>query len=230
MIREMPFGTVSGTLKSNVPCDTGLASGRSRLGETGPSLSRGSRISRSVMAADFINVGGSGHTGWHKWSPGHGLGITIFALTTVFGLSALLIAMPELTTALTLRRCFTASLFRIPANHCPSTGLARAIDHTRRIHRRFFYRYCKSEGFGFFLSCIWAFRRTNTFCKTQLSMALAGGIDALYTCASPSRDGVETGTRRKPHSTHQSTYWVLSYSLRTLSFHPRDFKFNQNGR
>ena len=33
---------------------------------------------------------------------GHGLGITAFALITVFGLSALLIAMPKLTSALTL--------------------------------------------------------------------------------------------------------------------------------
>ena len=49
----------------------------------------------SMSAARGIRVGISG-------ALGHGLGITIFALTTVFGLSALLIAMPELTTALTL--------------------------------------------------------------------------------------------------------------------------------
>ena len=150
-------------------------------------LSRGSRISRSVMAADFINVGGSGHAGWHKWSPrawawDHNLCLD-HCLWTLCAANCDARAYDSSHT----RRRFTASLFRIPANHCPSTGLARAIDHTRRIHRRFFYRHCKSEGFGFFLSYIWAFRRTNTFCKnTTFDGRLMMELMHLYTCASPS--------------------------------------------
>ena len=49
----------------------------------------------SMSASKGTRVGISG-------ALGHGLGITAFALITVFGLSALLIAMPKLTSALTL--------------------------------------------------------------------------------------------------------------------------------
>jgi len=49
----------------------------------------------SMSASKGTRVGISG-------ALGHGLGITAFALITVFGLSVLLIAMPKLTSALTL--------------------------------------------------------------------------------------------------------------------------------
>ena len=112
----------------------------------------------SMSAARGMRVGISG-------ALGHGLGITIFALTTVFGLSALLIAMPELTTALTLAGVLLLLYFGYQLTTAGPPVLPERLTTQGGFIAGFFYRHCKSEGFGFFLSCIWTFRRTDTFCK-----------------------------------------------------------------
>ena len=61
-------------------------------GAASPGLSWLLILSMSASRGTAVGVSGA---------LGHGVGITIFALTTVFGLSALLLALPELTVALT---------------------------------------------------------------------------------------------------------------------------------
>jgi threonine/homoserine/homoserine lactone efflux protein len=62
-------------------------------GATSPGLSWLLILSMSASRGTAVGISGA---------LGHGLGIMVFALTTVFGLSVLLLALPELTVALTL--------------------------------------------------------------------------------------------------------------------------------
>ena len=162
---------------------------------------------------------------------GHGLGITIFALTTVFGLSALLIAMPELTTALTLAGVLLLLYFGYQLTTARPPVLPERLT-TQGGFIAGFYRHCKSEGFGFFLAVFGPFVEPTHSVKIQLSMgALAGGIDALvYMCVAVTgmalRQALDANRIRLINR-------LIGYLL-ILSglwiFHPRDFKFNQNGR
>ena len=115
---------------------------------------------------------------------GHGLGITIFALTTVFGLSALLIAMPELTTALTFVGLLLLLYFGYQLITAGSPVLPERLTTQGGFIAGFFIAIVNPKVLVFFLAVFGPFVEPTYSVKTQLSMgALAGGIDALvYMC------------------------------------------------
>ena len=131
----------------------------------------------SMSAARGIRVGISG-------ALGHGLGITIFALTTVFGLSALLIAMPELTTALTLAGVLLLLYFGYQLTTAGPPVLPERLTTQGGFIAGFFIAIVNPKVLVFFLAVFGPFVEPTHSVKTQLSMgALAGGIDALiYMC------------------------------------------------
>ena len=115
---------------------------------------------------------------------GHGLGITIFALTTVFGLSALLIAMPELTTALTLAGVLLLLYFGYQLTTARPLVLPERLTTQGGFIAGFFIAIVNPKVLVFFLAIFGPFVEPTHSVKIQLSMgALAGGIDALvYMC------------------------------------------------
>jgi threonine/homoserine/homoserine lactone efflux protein len=131
----------------------------------------------SMSAARGMRVGISG-------ALGHGLGITIFALTTVFGLSALLIAMPELTTALTFLGLLLLLYFGYQLITAGSPVLPERLTTQGGFIAGFFIAIVNPKVLVFFLAVFGPFVESTHSLKTQLSMgALAGGIDALvYIC------------------------------------------------
>ena len=131
----------------------------------------------SMSAARGMRVGISG-------ALGHGLGITIFALTTVFGLSALLIAMPELTTALTLAGVLLLLYFGYQLTTAHPPVLPERLTTQGGFIAGFFIAIVNPKVLVFFLAVFGPFVEPTHSVKTQLSMgALAGGIDALvYMC------------------------------------------------
>ncbi len=111
---------------------------------------------------------------------GHGLGIMVFALTTVFGLSALLLALPEFAVALTILgitllcyfgyQLITAGVMPLPDKLTTQggfiTGFTIAIVNPKVL--------------VFFLAVFGPFVDPQHRLNTQITMgALAGGIDAL---------------------------------------------------
>ena len=127
----------------------------------------------SMSAARGIRVGISG-------ALGHGLGITIFALTTVFGLSALLIAMPELTTALTFVGLLLLLYFGYQLITAGSPILPERLTTQGGFIAGFFIAIVNPKVLVFFLAVFGPFVEPTHSLQTQLSMgALAGGIDAL---------------------------------------------------
>ena len=131
----------------------------------------------SMSAARGIQVGISG-------ALGHGLGITIFALTTVFGLSALLIAMPELTTALSFIGLFLLLYFGYQLVTAGSPVVPERLTTQGGFIAGFFMAIVNPKVLVFFLAVFGPFVEPTYSMNTQLSMgALAGGIDALvYVC------------------------------------------------
>ena len=131
----------------------------------------------SMSVAQGMRVGISG-------ALGHGLGITIFALTTVFGLSALLIAMPELTTALTFVGLLLLLYFGYQLITAGSPVLPERLTTQGGFIAGFFIAIVNPKVLVFFLAVFGPFVEPTYSVKTQLSMgALAGGIDALvYMC------------------------------------------------
>ena len=131
----------------------------------------------SMSAARGMRVGISG-------ALGHGLGITIFALTTVFGLSALLIAMPELTTALTFVGLLLLLYFGYQLVTAGSPVLPERLTTQGGFIAGFFIAIVNPKVLVFFLAVFGPFVEPTHSLKTQFSMgALAGGIDALvYIC------------------------------------------------
>ena len=131
----------------------------------------------SMSAAQGVRVGISG-------ALGHGLGITIFALTTVFGLSALLIAMPELTTALTLAGVLLLLYFGYQLTTARPLVLPERLTTQGGFIAGFFIAIVNPKVLVFFLAVFGPFVEPTHSVKTQVSMgALAGGIDALvYMC------------------------------------------------
>ena len=131
----------------------------------------------SMSAARGVRVGISG-------ALGHGVGITIFALTTVFGLSALLIAMPELTTALTFVGLSLLLYFGYQLITAGSPVLPERLTTQGGFIAGFFIAIVNPKVLIFFLAVFGPFVEPAYSLKTQLSMgALAGGIDALvYIC------------------------------------------------
>ena len=131
----------------------------------------------SMSAARGMRVGISG-------ALGHGLGITIFALTTVFGLSALLIAMPELTTALTLAGLLLLLYFGYQLITARPLVLPERLTTQGGFIAGFFIAIVNPKVLVFFLAVFGPFVEPTHSLQTQLSMgALAGGIDALvYIC------------------------------------------------
>ena len=131
----------------------------------------------SMSVARGMRVGISG-------ALGHGLGITIFALTTVFGLSALLIAMPELTTALTFVGLLLLLYFGYQLITAGSPILPERLTTQGGFIAGFFIAIVNPKVLVFFLAVFGPFVEPTHSLKTQLSMgALAGRIDALvYIC------------------------------------------------
>jgi len=131
----------------------------------------------SMSAARGIQVGISG-------ALGHGLGITIFALTTVFGLSALLIARPELTTAFSFIGLVLLLYFGYQLVTAGSPVLPERLTTQGGFIAGFFIAVVNPKVLVFFLAVFGPFVEPTHSINTQLSMgALAGGIDALvYVC------------------------------------------------
>ncbi len=131
----------------------------------------------SMSAARGIQVGISG-------ALGHGLGITIFALTTVFGLSALLIARPELTTAISFIGLVLLLYFGYQLVTAGSPVLPERLTTQGGFIAGFFIAVVNPKVLVFFLAVFGPFVEPTHSINTQLSMgALAGGIDALvYVC------------------------------------------------
>lgn len=131
----------------------------------------------SMSAARGMRVGISG-------AIGHGLGITIFALTTVFGLSALLIAMPDLTTALTFLGLLLLLYFGYQLITAGSPALPERLTTQGGFIAGFFIAIINPKVLVFFLAVFGPFVEPTHSVKTHLLMgALAGGIDTLvYMC------------------------------------------------
>ncbi len=131
----------------------------------------------SMSAARGMQVGISG-------ALGHGLGITIFALTTVFGLSVLLSALPELTTALTFFGLSLLLYFGYQLVTAGSPVLPERLTTQGGFIAGFFIAIVNPKVLVFFLAVFGPFVEPTHSLNTQLSMgALAGGIDALiYVC------------------------------------------------
>lgn len=126
----------------------------------------------SMSASRGIKVGVSG-------ALGHGLGITAFASITVFGLSALLIAVPELTSVFTLfgigllvffgYRLLTAGISPLPERLTTQVGFIAG----------FSIAILNPKVLIFFLAVFGPLVDPTHSASTQILMGiLAGGVDA----------------------------------------------------
>ena len=110
---------------------------------------------------------------------GHGLGITAFALITVFGLSALLIAMPELTSALTLLGIGLLVFFGYQLLTAGRSPLPERLTTRGGFIAGFSIAIVNPKVLVFFLAVFGPFVDPTHSASTQILMGiLAGGIDA----------------------------------------------------
>ena len=126
----------------------------------------------SMSASKGTRVGISG-------ALGHGLGITAFALITVFGLSALLIAMPELTSALTLLGIGLLVFFGYQLLTAGRSPLPERLTTQGGFIAGFSIAIVNPKVLVFFLAVFGPFVDPTQSASTQILMGiLAGGIDA----------------------------------------------------
>ena len=126
----------------------------------------------SMSASKGTRVGISG-------ALGHGLGITAFALITVFGLSALLIAMPELTSALTLLGIGLLVFFGYQLLTAGRSPLPERLTTQGGFIAGFSIAIVNPKVLVFFLAVFGPFVDPTHPALTQILMGiLAGGIDA----------------------------------------------------
>ncbi|MFZ9021910.1 MAG: LysE family translocator, partial [Litorivicinaceae bacterium] len=126
----------------------------------------------SMSASKGTRVGISG-------ALGHGLGITAFALITVFGLSALLIAMPKLTSALTLLGIGLLVFFGYQLVTAGKSPLPEGLSTRGGFIAGFSIAIVNPKVLVFFLAVFGPFVDPNHPASTQMLMGLlAGGIDA----------------------------------------------------
>ncbi len=110
---------------------------------------------------------------------GHGLGIMVFALTTVFGLSALLLALPELTVALTFLGIALLIYFGYQLVIAGDMPLTDKMTAQSGFIAGFSIAIVNPKVLIFFLAVFGPFVDPQHTLHTQLAMgALAGGIDA----------------------------------------------------
>ena len=110
---------------------------------------------------------------------GHGLGIMVFALTTVFGLSALLIAMPELTIALTMLGIGLLCYFGYQLVTAGAMPLPEKLTTQGGFFAGFSIAIVNPKVLVFFLAVFGPFVTPEHTLNTQIAMGvLAGGIDA----------------------------------------------------
>ena len=126
----------------------------------------------SMSASKGTRVGISG-------ALGHGLGITAFALITVFGLSALLIAMPKLTSALTLLGIGLLVFFGYQLVTAGKSPLPEGLTTHGGFIAGFSIAIVNPKVLVFFLAVFGPFVDPTHPMSTQMLMGLlAGGIDA----------------------------------------------------
>ena len=126
----------------------------------------------SMSASKGTRVGISG-------ALGHGLGITAFALITVFGLSALLIAMPKLTSALTLLGVGLLVFFGYQLLTVGRSPLPERLTTQGGFIAGFSIAIVNPKVLVFFLAVFGPFVDPTHAASTQMLMGiLAGGIDA----------------------------------------------------
>ena len=126
----------------------------------------------SMSASKGTRVGISG-------ALGHGLGITAFALITVFGLSALLIAMPKLTSALTLLGIGLLVFFGYQLVTAGKSPLPEGLTTRGGFIAGFSIAIVNPKVLVFFLAVFGPFVDPTQPTSTQMLMGLlAGGIDA----------------------------------------------------
>ena len=110
---------------------------------------------------------------------GHGLGIMVFALTTVFGLSALLLALPELTVTLALLGIALLVYFGYQLFIAGDIPLPDKLMTQSGFIAGFSIAIVNPKVLIFFLAVFGPFVDPQHTLHTQLTMgALAGGIDA----------------------------------------------------
>ncbi len=110
---------------------------------------------------------------------GHGLGIMVFGLTTVFGLSALLIALPELTAALTFLGIALLVYFGYQLVIAGDMPLPGKLTTKSGFIAGFSIAIVNPKVLIFFLAVFGPFVDPQHTLYTRLTMgALAGGIDA----------------------------------------------------
>lgn len=111
---------------------------------------------------------------------GHGLGITVFALTTVFGLSALLLAIPVLTHALTWLGIGLLAYFGYQLLHSGQPPLPEQLTTGAGFFAGFVVAIVNPKVLVFFLAVFGPFVDPSHAIDTQIAMGLlAGIIDAL---------------------------------------------------
>ena len=126
----------------------------------------------SMSASKGTRVGISG-------ALGHGLGITAFALITVFGLSALLIAMPKLTSALTLLGIGLLVFFGYQLVTAGKSPLPEGLSTHGGFIAGFSIAIVNPKVLVFFLAVFGPFVDPTHPASMQILMGLlAGGIDA----------------------------------------------------
>lgn len=111
---------------------------------------------------------------------GHGLGIMVFGLTTVFGLSALLLALPELTVALTFLGITLLIYFGYQLIIAGDMPLPDKITTQSGFIAGFSIAIVNPKVLIFFLAVFGPFVDPQHTLDTQLAMGvLTGGIDAM---------------------------------------------------
>jgi threonine/homoserine/homoserine lactone efflux protein len=111
---------------------------------------------------------------------GHGLGITVFALITVFGLAAVLQAAPELAHVLTWLGIALLAYFGYQLARAGAPPLAEQLRTGSGLIAGFIVAIVNPKVLVFFLAVFGPFINPNHSLKTQLFMGLlAGVIDAL---------------------------------------------------
>ena len=111
---------------------------------------------------------------------GHGLGIMVFALTTVFGLSALLLALPEFGVALTILGITLLCYFGYQLITAGAMPLPDKLTTQSGFITGFTIAIVNPKVLVFFLAVFGPFVDPQHRLNTQITMgALAGGIDAL---------------------------------------------------
>ncbi len=110
---------------------------------------------------------------------GHGLGIMVFGLTTVFGLSALLLALPELTVALTFLGIALLIYFGYQLIIAGDMPLPDKMTTQSGFIAGFSIAIVNPKVLIFFLAVFGPFVDPQHTLHTQLAMGvLTGGIDA----------------------------------------------------